>query len=261
MNTLSFRRSGTASDAPLVLLHALPLDSTMWDGVRSALTEAGEDVDLFTPDSPGFGDSGAGSSFSEPRLATYVEALKATLDARGISRIVLGGLSMGGSAAAQFALAYPEMVIGLALMDTNIAADNDAQSVNRLAMAEKAEAGQGYEAVRNWTTTMLSPQATQQVREDLDRRLRSLPDEGLAWEQRAMASRPDSTAAVELDVPLMLLRGADDPTCSLEYLESLAKRAKDVRIIEVANASHFSALEQPEELAQHLSSFYRRATA
>ncbi|WP_406712437.1 alpha/beta fold hydrolase [Trueperella pyogenes] len=47
---IAYRRTGPVSDLPLVLLHALPLDSTMWDAVRSELT----DIDILTFDAPGW---------------------------------------------------------------------------------------------------------------------------------------------------------------------------------------------------------------
>lgn len=257
MNTLAYRRTGTPGDTPLVLLHALPLDSSMWDGVRAALP----DLDIITPDSPGFGASPQGSAFGEPNLSTYATAVKELLDALGVEQIVLGGLSMGGSVAAEFTALYPEMVKGLALMDTNINADNEAQAAGRLGMAEKADAGNGYAAVSGWPNTMLSSQASDELRASLDAALRALPNEGLAWEQRAMAGRADRAAAVTLVAgPVYLGRGSEDPTCSMEYLQGLASKARQPRIVEFTPGSHFAANEQPAQVAAFLQDLYAQAT-
>lgn len=250
---LAMRRTGTPSDCPLVLIHALPLDSSMWDGVREQLPQ----VDIITVDAPGFGKSPAGEEFSEvPSIPAYASAIKAVLDAENVERIKIGGLSMGGAVAAEFVAQYPQMVAGLALMDTGIGADDAEKQTFRENMAQMAENGKAYEAVENWTTTMVSPNVTAQVRESLDRRFRQIPGAALAWIQRAMAARLDRTDAVELvDGPVYFIRGTDDATCSLEYLMHLALRAEHPRIVEIEDAGHFSADEQPAALAKILCDF------
>lgn len=250
---LAMRRSGKKSDCPLVLIHALPLDSSMWDQVRAEIP----DIDLITVDAPGFGDSPAGSEFSDtPSIPAYASAIKDVLDESGVEQIKIGGLSMGGAVAAEFVSQYPQMVTGLALMDTGIGADDAQRREFRENMARMAENGQAYDAVASWTTTMLSPNASDEVRESLDQRFRVIPGSALAWIQRAMAYRFDRTDAVELvDGPVYFIRGIDDATCSLEYLMQLALRAEQPRIVEIEDAGHFSADEQPAALAKILAEF------
>lgn len=247
------KRSGAPSSCPLVLIHALPLDSSMWDQVRENLQE----VDIITVDAPGFGESPAGENFSEtPSIPAYASAIKAVLDDAGVTQIKIGGLSMGGAVAAEFVAQYPEMIAGLALMDTGIGADDEGKRAFRENMADMAENGQAYEAVANWTTTMVSPNVTAEVQTSLDQRFRKIPGDALAWIQRAMANRLDRTDAVELvDGPVYFVRGSDDVTCSLEYLMNLALRAERPRIVEIENAGHFSADEQPAALAEILAEF------
>lgn len=258
MTTLAYRRTGTPTTTPLVLLHALPLDSSMWDRVRADMG----DRDVLTVDAPGFGQSPAGDALDagEPQTRTYVEALKSTLDQLGISRILLGGLSMGGSVAADFTATYPAMVAGLALMDTNISGDDDDRKAFRRSVAEQADAGDGYSTVSDWTTTMVGSETPQDVRDDLDRRFKALPNAGLAWIQRALANREDRSDAVELvEGPVYFIRGSEDPTASLESYLELALRTKHPRIVEIEGAGHFAADEKPAELAEILSDFYDAA--
>lgn len=243
---------------PLVLLHALPLDSTMWDGVREEL----KDLDILTFDAPGFGESAEWIPEGEPNTKEFVEAIKARLDELGIKKIALGGLSMGGSVAADFTVAHPEYVAGLALMDTGIGKDPEERVAFRRGMADAAERGEGYEAVKGWTTTMVAKNAPTEIRESLDARFKALPNAGLAWIQRAMANRGDSTKAVGLvEGPVYFVRGEDDPTASMEMFMKQALDARDPRIIEIENAGHFSADEQPAELAKILREFYERTQA
>lgn len=254
MKILAYRRTGDTTDLPLVLLHALPLDSTMWDQVRELLA----DVDILTVDAPGFGASPSGTELTDgaPSTASYVAALKATLDSLGISRIALGGLSMGGSVAADFLATYPDMVAGLALMDTNITADDDDRKAFRESVAQLADKGEGYSAVSDWKNTMVGSAISEEARSSLDERFRALPDEGLAWIQRALAQRVDRTDALELvDGPVFFVRGTEDPTASLESYTELALHAKEPRIREIEGVGHFAADEKPAALAEILREF------
>ena len=74
---------------PLVLLHAFPLHSDMWQGVLAQLP----DHDILTVDAPGFGASPAAVEVAravgrgpEPALETYADAVAATLRAAGVER-------------------------------------------------------------------------------------------------------------------------------------------------------------------------------
>ncbi|USR79726.1 alpha/beta fold hydrolase [Arcanobacterium pinnipediorum] len=253
MTMLYMRRTGEPSTCPLVLLHALPLDSSMWDQVRQILAP----IDVITVDAPGFGKSPAGETLSdEPSTMAYVAALKRTLDSHGIDQIMLGGLSMGGAIAADFVATYPHMIAGLALMDTGIGADDPQRQEFRATMANLAEQGRAFEMLEPWKDSMTGSQVTPQVQQSLVERFKAAPGSGLAWIQRALATRQDRSDAVELvDGPVYFIRGTDDPTASLEYFMTLALRAKQPRILEIEGAGHFTADEKPEELAQALKEF------
>lgn len=67
------------------------------------------------PDLVGFGYSDKPDNVEYP-LAFFVECLKQTLDAAGVSRCTVIGNSLGGAVAIGLALAHPELVAGLILM-------------------------------------------------------------------------------------------------------------------------------------------------
>ncbi len=268
MGTLAWRRTGPVTDTPLLLLHAMPLDGSMWDRMRELMP----DVDVLTVDAPGFGSSPSGHELAQDyphpefgeeasaSVAVYVDALEATLDSLGIERVVIGGNSMGGGVAAAFTDYHPERVLGLAVIDSNIGADAPSGHASRRRMIEMCEAGRAYDTVKDWTTTIVSPSASDETRAELDALFREVPDAGLAWLQRAQLARKDHRDAVaKVDGPVLLIRGADDPTCSREMLEELRGRAKDARIVEIVHAGHFSPYEQPEPLSHLLADFWYSA--
>lgn len=269
MGTLAYRRTGPVTDTPLLLLHAMPLDGSMWDAMRACMP----DVDILSVDAPGFGGSPTGAkleqdfpppdpSAEEPALMeVYVDALVATLEALGITQVVVAGVSMGGAAAAALTDRHPEMVRGLAIIDSNIGADTPETRAKRRRTIELCDAVRAYDTVKDWTTTMVSPAASQEMRAKLDALFREVPSAGLAWLQRAQLTRKDRRGAVEkVEGPVLLMRGDDDPTCSREMLEELRLRARDARIVEVVHAGHFAPYEQPEVCAQLLGDFWRKTT-
>src|SRR5262245_4829240 len=110
MNTLelSHRSMSVAYDdvgtgLPVVLLHAFPLDRTLWAPQLGPLSAAGFRV--LVPDLPEFGDTTPGAdAFTIERTADVVADF---LESLGLARAVVGGLSMGGYVALAFARRHP----------------------------------------------------------------------------------------------------------------------------------------------------------
>ncbi|MBR6459834.1 MAG: alpha/beta hydrolase [Actinomycetaceae bacterium] len=261
--TLAYKRTGAPSELPLLLLHAMPLDGSMWDEMRELLPE----IEVLSVDAPGFGASPTGSVFAaaygdssdEASLDIYARAIAATLDKLDVQRVVIAGISIGGAVATAFADLFPERVAGLVIMDSNINSDAPAVRENRQRAIELCEQGKAYQTIKDWSRTMVSQQASPALRKELDTIFREVPNSALAWLQRAQLARPDRRALLKtLGVPLLFVRGKDDVTCSRDMLRELCDLAGAGRIVEVRGAGHFSALEKPEPCAQILRDFYRQ---
>ena len=111
-----------------VLLHGKNFCGATWESTVRALSAAGYRV--LVPDQIGFCKS------SKPAAAQYSLALLASLtrrlmESRGIERAVIVGHSMGGMLAMRFAIAYPQAVEQLVL-------------VNPLGLRDRAEEGVPY---------------------------------------------------------------------------------------------------------------------
>jgi pimeloyl-ACP methyl ester carboxylesterase len=105
--SLYYEAAGAGS--PVVLLHGLDLDHRMWDEQVAPLAHAHTVVRY---DLRGFGRSTAGS-----HRGTHAEDLKALLDHLELGPVSLVGLSLGGGAAIDFAIAYPNAVRALILLN------------------------------------------------------------------------------------------------------------------------------------------------
>jgi pimeloyl-ACP methyl ester carboxylesterase len=98
---------------PIVLLHGTSASLHTWDGWAAALRGQRRVVRF---DLPGFGLTGP-SADADYSIAAYVRFVTATLDALGVRRLVLAGNSLGGEIAWATALALPERVSRLVLVD------------------------------------------------------------------------------------------------------------------------------------------------
>jgi pimeloyl-ACP methyl ester carboxylesterase len=98
---------------PIVLLHGTSASLHTWDGWLTALLPRHRVVRL---DLPGFGLTGP-ALHDDYRMERYVEFMAAALDALGIGHCVIAGNSFGGWIAWETALAHPDRITGLVLVD------------------------------------------------------------------------------------------------------------------------------------------------
>lgn len=218
----------------LVLLHAFPLDARMWD-VPGALT----------PSLRGRG---------EPDLGTVAAQVLGVLDERKLDSVVLGGCSMGGYVAMALLRRAPERVKGLVFVDTKHTADAPEAAANRHAMADRVE----REGVGEWLAdamlpNLLGPDASDTARASVRTMILDQQAEDVAWWQRAMAKRPDSTDVLEsLNVPSLVLVGEHDKLTPPDVAAKLAMTLMHSTSERIEGAGHLPPVEQPEEFCFRL---------
>jgi 3-oxoadipate enol-lactonase len=228
--------------ATVLLLHALPLDSTMWDGVRPALDEAGFDV--VAPDLPG--------DDVELGFAAWARQVLGLAD----GQIVPVGSSMGGYLAFELWRRAPERIPALALVGTRATADSPEQREARDdAVCVLGEAGREpfWELVGG---RLFSPGADPAV----VARARALalrqPVTALAAAVETIRDRVDSTAILPgIGVPVLVLVGEEDQVTPPTDAEAMAEALPDARLVRVPGAGHLLPLERPEAVAGELLSF------
>lgn len=255
MTTLAVHADQPLEGVPLVLLHAFPLDSRMWDEVAQRL----DGVPLVRVDAPGFGGSAAG----EPGLERFALDVVAAIRQLGSDQAVVAGLSMGGYVAMAIADAAPGVLAGIGLLSTKASADPEPARQKRLDMVAALERGEEQvavgmlEGVLGETTRRTRPAVVEHVEDQL----RHAPPAGIVWAQRSMAERPDRLpvlAALPDDIPALVLRGAEDGLMSAPDAEAMAD-AVGTEVVEVAGVGHLAALEDPDATASALADLYRRA--
>jgi pimeloyl-ACP methyl ester carboxylesterase len=263
-------RKGAPGRTPLVLLHGFPLDHRMWLDVTDLLP--GEPT-VLAPDLPGFGTSPTGPDVAMalgadpdvPSVDVMADGVAAALRARGVERAVVAGLSMGGYVAMALVERHPDLVAGLALVDTKSVADEEPARAKRLEIAETVMAEMRVDAVLGMRTAVLG--ATNRVaRPDLVDRLEGwIRDQGpaaVAWAQRAMAARPDRTAVLAgYTGPAVVVVGEEDELSPVSAAQAMVEALGDAELVVVEKVGHMSSNESPEPVAAALAGLLRRVDA
>jgi pimeloyl-ACP methyl ester carboxylesterase len=104
----------TGNGVPVVLVHALTLDTRMWDQQLPALSDIST---VIRYDARGFGRS---TRDGRNTVYTHANDLWLLLDHLAIDTAALVGLSMGGRIVLEAALGAPERVTALVLLDAVI---------------------------------------------------------------------------------------------------------------------------------------------
>jgi len=252
------------SGPPVVLLHGFPLDHTMWEAQINALSGR---FRVVAPDLRGFGRSTLGEDDAEYGVAMdrYAADVVALLDWLVIQEpVVLVGFSMGGYAAWQFALRWPERLRGLVLCDTRAAGDADEARAGRLKMADAAmQAGNSSPALA-MVPKLLAPE-THEERPDLVERVRAIikrqSAEAVAAAQRGMARREDVQGRLQqIKCPGLCIVGVEDaisPPAEMHKIATMLAEpgVREVRLVEIENAGHVTPLENPPAVTEAILQF------
>ncbi|WP_108809837.1 alpha/beta fold hydrolase [Sphingorhabdus sp. Alg231-15] len=112
-NVWPYLEGGRRDGVPMVLLHGFGGDKDNWSIYAPHITKH---LRLIAPDLPGFGENDR-SLDRDYDIASQVHRLSAFLDAMNIPQCHIGGNSMGGFIALQFAMEYPDKVSSLTLFN------------------------------------------------------------------------------------------------------------------------------------------------
>jgi pimeloyl-ACP methyl ester carboxylesterase len=247
--------ASSGAGTPLVLLHAFPLDGRMWAPQVEALAGS---YQVIVPDFRGFG-AARDQAVPEAGMDLLADDVARLLDDRGLDRVVLGGLSLGGYVALAFMRRHAGRVSGLVLLDTKATSDGDQARADRLAMAERVLAeGNGFvpEAMLPKLLGETSREHRPELVEKVTAMIREQAPGAIAGAQRGMAARPASTDVLgTIQVPTLVVTGEEDAVAGPEVGRDLAAGIPGARFLLVEEAGHLASLEQPEIVNEALLDF------
>jgi pimeloyl-ACP methyl ester carboxylesterase len=237
--------------APLVYLHSTLGESFMWLPFYQAWSK---DFRVLVPTHPGFGQSGGFDQIDtiEDMAFHYVEMF----DALGLDEIILGGVSLGGWIAAEFAVRWPERVKKLWI------ADAPGLWVEEEPLADLFRVMTDRKKLRE--LLFHDPQgamAALVIREEPDEQSMATAYQSLTVLARLVWERPyDPKLAQRLhriQSPTLLLWGDHDHLVPPAYGEAYRKLIPEAELKTIKDCGHLPMFEKEAEFVDIITKFCR----
>jgi haloalkane dehalogenase len=256
--SLAYREGAPEGDPtgpPVAFVHGYPESSRMWLGVMEALTAAGRRC--IAPDLYGLGDSGddAPTTF-EDNLAAFTELI----DALGIDRAAVVVHDWGGFIGLAWASSHPEAVEALVISDTGFFSDGRWHEMGEAMRSDQGEAVVGAIGREGFAAMLRSAGPFDDATLDAywapfedGRGQRATLDFYRSMDFEKLA--PYEAGLAELEVPTLLLWGADDPFAPLAAARRFERQMPGAELVAVEGAGHFVYTEQPERCSREIVAF------
>ncbi|RZJ72472.1 alpha/beta hydrolase [Flavobacterium sp.] len=256
--TITFKNSSvnyseSGKGTAVVLLHGFLENSTMWEHFVPELAKKNR---VITIDLLGHGKT-------EP--VGYVQTMEdnadlvhTVLSEIGIRKVVLAGHSMGGYVALAFAELYPDMVKGIALINSTSRADSDERKTNR-DRAIKAVKQDYTSFVRLSVGNLFSENNRERLSEEIEKvkqEALKTPLQGIVASLEGMKIRKDREVLLHFaPYPILLVLGKADPV--LNYDENIEQiENTSVKLITFPDG-HMSTIENKNQLIKELQAFLK----
>ncbi|MEY2396890.1 MAG: hypothetical protein QOJ00_64 [Actinomycetota bacterium] len=248
------------SDVPLVLVHGYTGAAVDWDDVAPALAQRRR---VIRYDHRGHGQSTNTGDADSYTFDALVHDLGAVVDAAGADRIDLLGHSMGGIVAMRFALAYPERVRSLVLMDTGAAPSGGLPMdlVEGLTQRGRTEGMQAVADVMAPLVAALQGRLTPERRAELTARanekLPLMDPEAFALFARELTTYPSMVDQLKtIACPSTVIVGENDAGLR-DAADVLARDIPGAELVVISDAGHSPQEDRPDEwltvVEQHLA--------
>ncbi|MCJ7511233.1 MAG: alpha/beta fold hydrolase [Dehalococcoidia bacterium] len=239
---------------PLLFLHGLAFDTRMWRSQVAALLGKYRCVSI---DFRGHGQSAAPGG--EYTLEVMAEDVYQVMRHLGLELAHVAGLSMGGMVAMRLALAHPEVVRSLVLLDTS-AGPEQAERAHQYEMLAQVMREQGPEAIMQGVIPIFFSQAfiggQPQELEAFKEQFRNLNPQGVYRATLAVARRRDITDEIKsIRVPTLVIVGDEDMATTPERAEAIHRQIAGSRLEKIVGAGHMTPLEQPEKVTAAIEEF------
>jgi pimeloyl-ACP methyl ester carboxylesterase len=248
------------ADAPLLLLlHGFTSHARTWDTYAPTFTPRYRVVAL---DARGHGES-AWAEPGEYGIADHVADVMAFLAALGHDRVSIVGISMGGRTAYNVAALHPAVVERLVVVDISPAIAPAGATRIQAAVSGNDRFATVDEAVDAYLAG--SPDAPIEVVRHRIRHNVMLCENGmLTWRydealRRNRVARPEADdqwpVLESITAPTLLLRGSRSDVLTSDDAERMVKAVPDARLVEIADAGHSIAVDQPSRFLGAIAPF------
>jgi 3-oxoadipate enol-lactonase len=249
LGTLGVAEAGIGR-TPIVFLHGVGSDKSVW---APQLAHFGKSRRAVAFDYPGYGESGPA-----PEGTTrddYAAAICAGMDALGIDKALICGLSLGGVIAIAMHALAPGRCASLILADT-FAVHPDGPSIYERSLAASTDLRALAEARVDF---LLAPGALDDVRSEVIETLAKIAPAAYRVGAEAVWLADQRERAAAIDVPALVIVGEADRPTPPELSRQLAAIIPGAKLETIPGAGHISNLERPAEFNRVVEEFIANA--
>jgi pimeloyl-ACP methyl ester carboxylesterase len=253
-NGVKIHFEDVGSGPPVVLGHSILCSGEMWVNQIPRLAERYRVINI---DQRGHGQSVPATGPYE--LSDMVGDAFAVLDHLEIERAVWAGLSMGGMVAMHAAIAEPDRVSALLLLDTHAGAETAYKKLKYRALSLGARA-LGVRPFLPAVLPLLFGRSTlvenPALVDEWKPRFEGIHVPSLAMAVAALTRRPsivDQLANVK--VPSCVIVGSEDKSLPVPLSREIADALPSSSLVVIPGAGHLSALERPEKVTDVMLGF------
>ena len=245
---------GTSGKTPLVCLHGHTGQAHIWDEFAEAMAPH---YHVLAVDQRGHGGSQwASTGYARDR---FVEDLAAFVDALGLSKFVLAGLSMGGWHSLLYTPDHQDRVERIIIVDI---APESSDRWRQQASSRPPTPMEfpSLEASIQWMRQGNPWASDAALRKDAEDKLRQLDNGQWTWKADSAlfnSPLPDMTDQSLIDrywhgidtitCPILEVRGAESGLVSDETIERMKQRGRQFSSVDVAGAGHVVTVDKPGE--------------
>lgn len=247
-------RHGRADGPPVVLLHAIGASCAMWQRQLDLLSDR---LQLVTIDLPGHGDSPLPAEGAT--AASFARDVIDTLDALGLERVVLVGLSLGSMIAQCVAAAAPDRISALVLSNGIGFAPDPVRAIWAQRLADAQAGGMAStvsSTLERWFTPDFLAADPPEV-QPIARQIAATPIAGFAAAARVIMALDNRDALARITAPALVLAGEFDTASPPQAVRLVADAIPDARF-ETLPAGHLMNVELAEAYSARLLTFLQK---
>ena len=244
---IGFLETGGGPATPIIFLHGVGSDKNVWAPQLEHFVRSRRAIAF---DYPGYGES----EFADGATRDdYAIAILGAMDALGVAKAHVCGLSLGGVVAIALHAFASERCTSLIIADS-FAAHPEGQSIydrsvaasQSMTMRELAEARSGM---------LLGSAATPELRAEVVETMAAIDPAAYRLGAAAVWLADQRERAASIEVPTLILVGEEDGITPPALSEQLARLIPCARLQEIAAAGHLANAEQPAAFNSAIESF------
>lgn len=256
-HSIAYERQGNGP--PLLLLHGWPSNSREW---RAQIAGLADEFQVVAWNAPG-----AGPSSDPPEdfgLPDWAEVLAAFVQALGLQRVHVCGLSWGGGLALQLYRRHPTLISSLILVGAYAGWAGSlpaAAAEERLRLmernAELPPAGWAPALIR----TLVADDTPAEITDELASIIDELHPVATRTALRAFAEADLRDVLPQVDVPTLIVNGERDARAPRSVWEPLHSAIPGSDVVLIPDVGHMVDVEAPNRLNDEIRAFLRRTRA